>query len=166
LSKHSISAIIHIIRQTETKKGGPKPQPLTQRNYLLFAVGTVGSKAFRKLYYNVGGKTIDVLYDGDLSCAYFVTSVLKIFDLIGAMHTTVKGSVADLKQHGWKRIAKPREGAVIVWAAKTFTNGETHRHIGFYLGKGKAVSNSSKNRSPKIHAWDYRPVEEILWRKP
>jgi hypothetical protein len=92
-----------------------------------------------------------------------VSAILKIFSLIGELHATVTGTVADLKRHGWKPIKKPREGAIIVWAAKKFKSGEPHRHIGFYLGDGKTVSNSSKNRSPKIHEWDYRPVEEILW---
>lgn len=141
----------------------PKPVMAVRKNYLLLAKSSVGSKLFRKLYYDVRGKRIEVLRDGDLSCAFFVSGVLAIFGLIGSLHTTVTATIADLKRHGWRPITKPREGAIIVWAPKKFKSGETHRHVGFYLGGGKVVSNSSKKRSPKIHAWDYRPIETILW---
>jgi hypothetical protein len=141
-----------------------KPKPIIQKNYLLFARMSAGSPAFRKLFYRIQEKEIEILRDGDLSCAFFVSAVLKIFDLIDALHTTVRATVQNLKRRGWKRIPKPRIGAIIIWAPKRFKSDETHRHIGFYLGGGKAVSNSSKRRVPRIHAWNFRTVEEILWK--
>jgi hypothetical protein len=144
-------------------KQRPKPKPLLVENYLLFAKASVGSAAFRKLYYLIDGKKIEILRDGDLSCAFFVSAILTIAGLMGVVHTTVKHTVRDLKRRGWKPIKSPVVGSVIVWAPKKFKSGETHRHIGFYLGGGKAVSNSSKKKSPQIHSWNFRPVEEILW---
>lgn len=141
-----------------------KPKLLLPENYLLVAKASVGSDMFRKLYFQIDGKKIEILRDGDLSCAFFVSGILKIFNLIGTFHTTVKETVKDLKRHGWKPVKIPQEGAIIVWAPKTFKkSGETHRHIGFYIGNRKAVSNNSKRHSPRIHAWNFRPVEEILW---
>ena len=138
-----------------------KPKPLIRENYLLVAQASVGAQLFRKLYYNIGGKKIEVLRDGNLSCAFFVSAVIKIFGLIGVLHTTVTATITDLKRHGWKPIKKPREGAIIIWGLKKSKSGEIHRHIEFYLGNGNAVSTIDS--SPKIHKWGYRPVEEILW---
>ncbi len=140
-----------------------KPDPLLLDNYLLVAQSSVGTRMFRKLHYRIGGQRVEVLRDGDLSCAFFVSAALKIFGLIGELHTTVAATVTDLRGRGWKLIPRPRKGAIIVWAPKKFRSGETHRHIGIYPGGGRAVSNSSKRRSPRIHAWNYRPVEGILW---
>ncbi len=142
-----------------------KPQLLIRENYLNVARATVGSKMFRTLFYKIGDKKIDVLRNGDLSCAFFVSAILKLFNVIDHVHTTVVATEKNLMVRGWKPIKRPLPGAVIVWGAKTFKSGETHKHIGFYLGAAKAVSNSSKKRSPKIHAWDYRSIEKILYKK-
>ncbi|HUZ93034.1 MAG TPA: NlpC/P60 family protein [Candidatus Paceibacterota bacterium] len=142
-----------------------KPKFILLKNCLAVARGSAGSNAFRKLYYKIGGREIDVLRDGDLSCAVFVSFILKIFSLIPEIHTTVKATEADLGRAGWREIKQPRPGAIVFYGPKTFKSGETHRHIGIYLGSGRAISNSSKNRSPKIHKWNYRPVEKILFHK-
>ncbi len=143
----------------------PKPELLLVKDYLTFAKASVGSNSFRKLYYRANGKEVEVLRDGDLSCAFFVSSVLVIFGLMGVMHTTVKSTVRDLRRRGWKDIRTPRPGAIVVWGPKKFKSGETHRHLGFYLGDGKVVSNSSARKSPRVHAWNFRPVEHILWNE-
>jgi hypothetical protein len=142
-----------------------KPEPLLVKNYLTFARASVGSRSFRKLFYRIDGKEVEILRDGDLSCAFFVSSVLVVFGLMGVLHTTVTGTVRDLRRRGWKDIPRPRTGAVIVWGPKKFRSGETHRHIGFYLGEGKVVSNSSARKSPRVHAWDFRPVEHVLFNE-
>jgi len=164
LSKPPNGAIIQIMSASK-RRSARRPILDLRNDYLLFAERSAGTPAFRKLFYRIDGKTIDVLRDGDLSCAFFVSGVLAMFGLIDAIHTTVKATRENLKRRGWKPVAKPVRGAVIVWAPKKFrTSGETHRHIGFALGNGKAVSNSSKRRSPRVHAWDFRPVEEILYK--
>jgi hypothetical protein len=46
-----------------------------------------------------------------------------------------------------------------------------HKHIGFYIGKGIAVSNSSKKKVVAKHDWEFssttakqlRPIEAIYW---
>lgn len=141
-----------------------KPKFLLLKNYLAVVRASAGSNMFRKLYYKVGTRDIEVLGDGNLSCAVFVSSVLKIFSLIPEIHTTVKETEHDLRRAGWREVGTPATGSVIIWKAKRFKNGP-HKHIGFCLGDGRAISNNSKKRSPQIHAWDYRPVEKILWHK-
>lgn len=145
----------------EIKK--PTVVPLFFENYIAAARNSVGSKLFRNLYCLVNGHKSDVLRDGDLSCAFFVSSLLTLFGFTEKIHTTVMGTVKELEQQEWKRITKPRVGAIIVWSAQKFSDGEAHRHIGIFLGNGKAISNSYKKRSPQIHAWNYRPIEMMLW---
>jgi len=139
-----------------------KPKPLLLKNLLAVTVASAGSPLFRNLWYRIDGKDIDVLRDGDLSCAFYVSSILKLFSLIGDIHTTVIKTEEDMQTHGWRKIKQPRPGAVVVWAPKTFPkSGEIHKHIGIYLGNGDVVSNSSKRRVPNKHDWQYRPVETI-----
>ncbi len=144
-----------------------KPRFLLLKNYLTVARASAGSNLFRKLYYEVGaassGRHIEVLRDGNLSCAVFVSFVLKIFSLIPEIHTTVQETENDLRRAGWGRIKKPRLGAVIVYAPQTVSSGERHKHLGIYLGGGKAVSNRDFKKSPHVDAWNYRPVEKILF---
>ena len=102
------------------------------------------------------------------------TSILRLVDLIPELHTTVKGTVKAMEKVGWRPIKKPRVGSIIVWGPKTFKkSGETHGHIGFFIGNKKAISNSSKKRSPAIHHWTYgtkqgqptRKIEAIYWNE-
>ncbi len=140
--------------------------------YMAMVRHSVGTAMFRNAYYKVNGKKEDVLRDGDLSCAVYVSSLLSLLELIPEVHTTVRGTVEDMRNVGWRRITRPRKGCVIVWGAKTFKkSGETHGHIGFYIGNQKAISNSSKKRAPAVHHWTYgkkgsashRTIEAMYW---
>jgi hypothetical protein len=135
---------------------------------------SVGTTMFRNAYYEVNGKKEDILRDGDLSCAIYVSSVLSLLKLIPEVHATVQGTVKDMRKAGWRRITKPREGCVIVWGTKTsHMRGDAHGHIGFFIGNGKAISNSSKKRSPAMHHWTFgeegrpahRKIEAMYWHK-
>lgn len=134
--------------------------------YLAAIKNSVGSKMFKNLWAKVDGKRKDILRDGDLSCAFYASSVLYLFKLIKEIHATVDGTIKDLKNSGWVDIKKPKMGAVLVWAEKDFGKGEKHKHMGFYIGNNQAVSNSSSKKCPKIHNWkifDGRKIETILW---
>lgn len=139
--------------------------------YLAAIKNSVGSKFFRNMYVWNDKKRIDVLENGNLSCAYFVSTILKHFDLIKKVHSTVKNTVKDAKKSGWKITAKPKIGNVLVYEEKYFPeSGNQHMHIGFYIGNKKAISTSSKFKTPIIHGWQKEPssgklrkVIEILW---
>ena len=146
------------------KSGEQKLKPLVLKNLLAVAGASASSRMFQRLYFKKGGKTVDILRNGDLSCAFFVSSILKMFSLIKNIHATVNGTLTDMKASGWKAISKPKAGAVIVWKPQEI-DGEIHRHIGIYLGNGKAISNNSKKRAPTVHAWNFRPIEKIFWLK-
>lgn len=137
------------------------------RTYLVFIKNSVGTKAFRSFYVKNGEhKDLDVLKNGVLSCAFYVSSVLKIFNLIAETHCTVDSTVKDLLDFGWLEIKRPISGCVLVWEEIDFGKKDLHKHIGFYIGEGKAVSNDYKKRMPKIHDWNFngeRKVQLILW---
>ncbi|MEK7520218.1 MAG: hypothetical protein AAB581_03200 [Patescibacteria group bacterium] len=128
------------------------------------------TRMFRHSYAQVNGKRTDILENGSLSCAFFVSTVLAMFRLIDRMHSTVDGAVKDLEESGWKKIRRPMVGSVLVWESKTDEDGP-HRHMGFYIGKDQAVSNSTQRGYPVIHHWTYgkkrglprRKVESIYW---
>lgn len=145
---------------------------LLKASYLKTIENSIGSKIFRNLYFEVNGKKKDILENGALSCAIFVSWILKNFDLIKEGHATVDGTIKDLKKTGWRKIKKPRTGAILIWGKK-FYDSEPHKHIGFYIGNNKAISNSYKSRKPLKHHWTFgvkngkpvRKVEEIWWHK-
>lgn len=146
-----------------------KPTFHLKKTYLSVIDGSVGSQLFRHSYVcDEFGKEYDVLEDGVLSCAFFVSSVLKMFNLINEQHATVDGAVRDLLASGWQEIDSPEIGAVIVWGLSKNPNGEEHTHIGFYMGEDMAISNSSIEHTPKRHHYTYgvenpREITQILW---
>lgn len=108
---------------------------------------------FRELYLKQDGKIFNAMEDGDLSCAFYVSSLLKIFNLIKDVHGTVSGTVKDIEDSGWIKVATPSPGDVLIWEADE--KSELHKHIGFYVGKNIAISNSSTKKRVIKHNWTY-----------
>ncbi len=146
----------------ETQQKQPAIVPLLLENYLHMAKASVDSPIFRNFYCLVDDEKQDILRDGDLSCAFFVSWILIPFKLLKESHATVSGTIKDLANSGWTKIETPKPGAVLVWTPQQ-SGEEIHAHVGFYLGDELAVSNDYKKRSPQIHPWNSRPIEEILW---
>ncbi|MBU4422040.1 hypothetical protein KKB41_03745 [Patescibacteria group bacterium] len=142
-------------------------------SYIKAIKNSVGSKIFKNLFYIIKGRSIDALQNGNLSCAYFVSTILRHFDLIKEWRTSVDGLVEEMEECGWEKILKPRKGAVIVWEKMYFRHsGEWHGHIGFYIGGGWAISTSSFRRAPTAHPWQAysgsqkkRKIIAIYWHK-
>jgi len=141
----------------------PKVTPLKLETYLGVVKNSVGTHMFRNFYALIKGKPQDIMRQGDLSCAFFVSFVLVGFSLIKSIHGTVDGTKKDLVSSGWKRTRKPRPGCIIIWEPKINKRGESHKHIGFYIGNRKAVSNDSIKRAPNIHVYNIRKVDELYW---
>jgi len=142
-----------------------KIELLLYDTYLAFIKNSVGSKSFRNLYLLQDNRKIDALNNGQFSCAVFVSWVLRIFYLIKEGHATVEGLMEDLKKSGWYEIKKPKIGSILVWE-EIFLNGTLNRHMGFYVGNKKAISNSRNKKTPVKHHWTFngkRKVELILW---
>lgn len=135
---------------------------LVKESFLARIRSAVGTRMFRNLYALVNGEPRDILNNGDRSCSLFVSTVLVGFHLIKEVHTSVESTLSDMKSSGWKRIRNPRVGCVVVWEA-TNERGEEHEHIGFYMGRGTAISNSSKKRSPHVHSYRVHRVRSLYW---
>ena len=155
-------ARINTMNKTKT----PKVEPLVFDTYIAVIKNSVGSKMFRNFYAKISGKKKDIMRNGDLSCAFFVSSVLVLSKLIKDGHGTVNSTVEDMKKTGWKIIKKPKVGSVIVWEKITFGNGESNKHIGFYVGKNIAVSTNSNTGLIYEHHYTFggkRKIEAIYW---
>jgi hypothetical protein len=137
--------------------------PLQKESYLAVIRNSVGTHMFRTFYAFVDEKKQDIIGRGDLSCAFFVSFVLAGFSLIKSMHGTVDGTVRDMESSGWKYIKTPKPGCIIVWEPRVDKQGELHKHIGFYIGEEKAISNDSKKGSPRVHSYNFRKVSKLYW---
>ncbi len=146
-------------------------KPLIFDNYLALIKNSVGSKTWQNFYVKINGKKCDVMRSGDLSCAFFVSSLLALLGLIKRPHATVNSTLSDMENSGWHKIKKPKIGSILLWESQMGADGESHRHLGFYIGRHKAVSNSSSSRMPLIHHWTFgkrsgkpkRKIEAIFW---
>ena len=143
--------------------------------YLAIIRNSVGSNIFRNFYLELDGVKMDATKNGVVSCAFFVSSILNMFPrlkLIKEPHLTVKSTVKDLLESGWKGISKPRPGAVLVWEEKE-SHGGKNKHVGFYIGNDEAISNDPDAGVPAVSHWTFggsggkpvRNVEMILWNK-
>lgn len=117
---------------------------------------------FQNFFVEDHGKTLDILNDGKFSCAYFVTCILKDFNLIDEIHTTVKDTHESLLRNGWEEVSTETidEGDVLIWDKEGIQG-----HIGFAISSKKAISNNIETGKPRTHNIDQKnskPVSHIL----
>lgn len=111
---------------------------------------SVGTKMFQTITANVDGKKKDITEEGNLSCAFYVSGILTLFGLLDRVRATVAGTIESLELSGWKKTKDLAPGVVVVWD-QPIDGSHDHAHIGFYVGKDTAISNSSKNKTPAKH---------------
>ncbi len=129
--------------------------------YINYAKQFINSDVFRNFFVIDNGRSIDLLKNGKLSCAKFVSEVLYKFKMIKQIHVTVESAVEDMKTSAWKMVGvyDLQIGDVLVWEK----NKSNHYHIGFYIGNNRAISNSEKLRSPQEHHFTYNGKRRIKW---
>lgn len=122
---------------------------------------------FRNLYALVDGEKKDILNDGDLSCAFFVSSILALQKLLDGPHATVLGTEKAMEHAGWVSLKDLRPGAVVTWEPIVYDDGRSHWHIGFALDEERAISNASNAAGiPREHHITYedtRKIQRIWW---
>lgn len=130
-----------------------KPRLEIFLSYTKAIENSIGSNLFRNLYFRIEGEVIDVLDDGDLSCAIYVTTILYIFGLIKERHTTVVATIDDILRSGWYEIKDARKGSLILWGYKKKDDGTQgkHKHVGFFINDDIAISNDSSTRVVTKH---------------
>ncbi len=132
-------------------KEAPKVTPRIFDTYLSMVKNSVGSKTWQTVWADIDGVKTDVTEGGIKSCAIFVSSILKSFDFVKKTHATVNSTIKDLKESGWVEIAKPKAGAIVVYEAIEFDDGQSNEHIAICVDDTKAVSNSYTEKVPVIH---------------
>jgi hypothetical protein len=132
-------------------KGEIKVTPRLFDTYISMVLNSVGSKTWQTVWADVDGQKTDVTMGGVKSCAFYVSSILQNFDLVARTHATVTGTVKDLKESGWINISKPKTGAIVVYEAVEFDDGESNAHIAICVDSKQAVSNSYVEKVPVIH---------------
>lgn len=136
---------------------------LVRESYLVFIKNSVGTRMFRNFFVlDEKNKKFDVLKNGQMSCAFFVSTVLKSFGLIRKPHFTVGRTVEDLLQSKAKkvRISDLKPGDVLVYESISGKSGN-HNHIGFYLGNNLAVSNSEFKKMVVKHHYKFKGKRQI-----
>jgi len=134
---------------------------LLQKNYIAMINNSVWTKMFRNNFFQLNWKKIDILKNWSDSCAYFVSSLLKIFGLIENIHATVDGTIKDISKYWWEEYKWKN---IQVWSILVWEKINWHKHIWFYIWNNKAISNSSKKREIAKHSLDYngkRKIEKI-----
>jgi hypothetical protein len=144
-------------------------QQLLFKNYLTFIKNSVGTKLFQNFYILENENEKDVLAGGEISCAIFVSNILHMFpslNLIKSPHLTISSTIKDMQSCGWYEINNLKVGAIILWEGAVFENTGLHKHIGFYIGDDRAISNSDKIKTPTEHDLNFdktRKIEKIFW---
>lgn len=133
----------------------PKFKRLVRETYLQMIKNSSQSRLFRNLFViDRKGKKSDALKNGRSSCAFFISCILKIFSLISFPHATVDSTMKDMLGNGWRRTKKLNPGNVLLWEKK-----RGHKHLGFFIGDNKAISNSFEIGVPRVHHYTYGKTE-------
>ena len=114
--------------------------------------------------YKDSGEVKDILGDGEYSCAFFVSSVLYLFQTISKSVSTVK-SLKELIDASdvWKSVSlgEIQSGDVIFWEKTKFDDGSENAHVGFVLNKEEAVSTDYKTKMVTRHPIKSRSIDSI-----
>lgn len=109
---------------------------------------------FRHNYVLVDGSEKDILDNGQLSCAFFASFVLKAFGLVETLHARTEGTIKDLERSGWQKTETPHEGDVVIWEEQQQKSG-VFPHIGFYIDEKTAISHRDTHSTPIAHSLSF-----------
>lgn len=144
-----------------------KPILILPDTYLAMIQNSVGTRMFRRVYArDSSGRQKDIVRNGELACAFFVSFVLHNFKCLVEPHMTVSGTLADMQTSGWRNVPPDQlQPGDVVWGTRPNEPGG-HKHIGFGLGAGWAVSTDLTQGEVRKHwvDFDYRRQIESAWR--
>ncbi len=125
------------------------------KTFLTMARKAIGITMFQNFYGAINGKSKDLVENGNLSCAFFVSALLHFFKLINEPHLTVSGLQKDMELSNWRKVRQPKIGDILFWEPINFGSGAKHAHVGIFIGKNKAISNNSKTGKPAFHHFTF-----------
>jgi hypothetical protein len=151
---------------SERSTNEPKLERLKFETYQAMVRNSIGSAMFKNFYLkDADGKELDAMDNGDNSCAFYVSAVLTIMGKVKGIHGTINSTLEDMRESGWQEAETMASGDVLVWEAMEFPNG-SFQHVGFYLGKDKAISASATQGVIAEHDVNFgeanRPVIQIF----
>lgn len=135
-------------------------QLVPKATYLSVIKGSVGTEMFRNNYALIDGTQEDILDDGQLSCAFFVSFILRAFGLIQDLHARTIGTVKDLEESGWRKTDTPHQGDVVIWEDMQQKSG-IFPHIGFYIDEQTAISHRDTHRTPIAHSLTFDGMRKV-----
>ena len=141
-------------------------EKLNKETYLAMIKNSVGSRLFNSLYvrFKDSGVEKDVLNDGELSCAFFVSGILVLGGWGTRLHATVKTLREKLPEYGWEQVEinTIQSGDIVIWENVEFEDGTGNEHIGFALNEEEAVSTSFKKHEIVKHHITFGMTESGL----
>jgi|AntAceMinimDraft_13_1070369.scaffolds.fasta_scaffold106820_2 hypothetical protein len=127
-----------------------------KKNLTCIAKNFEGSNGFRN-YFDVNQK--DILDDGDLSCAIYISTVLVMCRLTEGVSFTVSGLLTRIRnsdnfiEYAYTSIGDLLPGDIVVWDS---LKDDQNKHVGIFLGgefvDKNAISNRSSQGSPGRHS--------------
>lgn len=135
--------------EIEQEENGPL---VYKKTIVRRALNSVGSNEYRELYIDRGnGEEEEVIYDGDLACAYQTSTPFHAFGLLRSVHTTVSGLDAEmLGSDKWLPIDGPQPGAIGILERKQGNDGLEHRHSFICIDEEYAVHNDASVKTPQL----------------
>ncbi|NTV22480.1 MAG: hypothetical protein HGB03_02860 [Candidatus Yonathbacteria bacterium] len=145
---------------------GATMEILKKETYLKAVENAVGTRMFNSLFvrFSDDREAKDILNDGMYSCAFFVSAVLYLSDMLDKPYATVASLLGSLeKDTRWRQvdIGDIKAGDVIVWEKIRFDDGSENAHTGFGVTGTEAVSTDYKQKMVARHPI----VSETLSRK-
>jgi len=139
-----------------------KPEILRKETFLKMVENSVGCKLFNSLIMKKEGKVVDILGDGDVSCATFTSSILFLNRFLPEQKATVPGLEKVLSESDkFIEISmtdfSPKKGDIVFWESIMGDDGIGHTHVGFVLNETEAVSTTGI-----LHA----AISHPLYKKP
>lgn len=158
------------------------------KTYIETIKNSIWSDIWRHFYIDYDSwKSVDILRNGSVSCAYFVSNILKQFGMISTSHANVDATKQSMIRDGWTQLNLQHhiwdipEWAVVFRSAKQWSdvddiygkNNSIHKHIWFYIWNQQAISNQSEDfyitwndiGTPQVHSRDFdwdREIEAIF----
>lgn len=141
------------------------------KTYLQTIKNSLGSTLFQEFYIDEK----DILNQGAVGCAYYVSNILKQFNLTPVGRANVDRVVSDLEKKWWTHLPTttpanniPAGSVLVREASHGKTYNKMHKHIWFYIGDEQAISNNSIHFTGQVDAW-YVPVQHHYtynWQRP
>ena len=144
---------------------------LKKETYLKAIENSIGSKIFNSLFvkFKDTNKVSDILNDGEYSCAFFVSGILFLVQMVDKTAATVKSLKESIEKNSkWEKVDLENiiEGDVIFWYPFKHDDGTETPHVGFVSNKNEATSTDYKNKlitKRDIHERKIESVYRFIW---